>query len=288
MEIYKIISASLMIIIFCASCSITQEGKGYNLIMKNEYAKGLPYIEKSALAGSKGAAITAGWIYMQNHQVKRDITKAKYYYDMYLHMPAEANDQLYTTRANMLHAYLMLHDDDTSNDSEASLIFRSDNNMDEPFALSILGYIYAFGVGESKNITIAKMLYERAIKYDKSIMSLNDYAWLLSTHPDPNFRDPKLAFDLMQKVLKKKNALISPTILDTLAAVYAENNMFKDAVDTQIIAINKLDEYAKKDEIDKMRSYFDCRLLSYKKGRAWHLEKNFAPFHDGQAVKCDF
>ncbi|MDO9177210.1 MAG: hypothetical protein Q7U16_02610 [Agitococcus sp.] len=288
MEIYKTIFACLMIIIFFASCTITQEGKGYNLIMKNEYAKALPYFEKSALAGSKEAAITAGWIYMQNHQVKRDITKAKYYYDMYLRMPAEANEQLYTTRANMLHAYLMLHDDDTSNDSEASAIFRSDNNMNDPFVLSILANIYAFGVGESKNIATAKMLYERAIKYDKSIMSLNDYAWLLSTHPDPNCRDAKLALELMQKVRQKKNPLISPSILDTLAAVYAENNMFKDAVDTQIIAINKLDEYAKKDDIDKIRLDFDCRLLSYKKGRAWHLEKNFAPFHDGQAVKCDF
>ncbi len=94
--------------------------------------------------------------------------------------------------------------------------------------------------------------------------ALNKYAWLLATCPDEKYRDGKKAFFFAQKAIRFSSI---PENLDTLAAVYAEQFKFPDAIVTQEKAINLID-----DGNNEMMMDFKKRLQSYKNGKAWRTE----------------
>jgi len=91
--------------------------------------------------------------------------------------------------------------------------------------------------------------YENAIKdYENAINiqplnyeSYNNLAWILSTCPDDKYRDGTrailMANKALQIVLNSDNKDLLPIAYSTLAAAYAENNIFKNAIEYQSKAI---------------------------------------------------
>lgn len=70
--------------------------------------------------------------------------------------------------------------------------------------------------------------YRRALEIDgEDVETLNDLAWLLSTHAEPTYRDGREAVRLSEKALGITGP--DPNILDTLAAAYAESGRFAEA-----------------------------------------------------------
>ena len=61
--------------------------------------------------------------------------------------------------------------------------------------------------------------------------ALNRSAWILATHPDPRVRDPREAIRLAERASELTGGRL-PTILDTLAAAYAADGRFDQAVET--------------------------------------------------------
>ena len=59
---------------------------------------------------------------------------------------------------------------------------------------------------------------------------LESLAWILATAPDASVRDGRAAVDLAQRAAQLSGETPPPTVLDTLAAAYAENGQFADAV----------------------------------------------------------
>ena len=57
----------------------------------------------------------------------------------------------------------------------------------------------------------------------------NNLAWVLSTHPDESIRNGKEAIRLITKAVDERPANAF-TLLDTLAAAYAEDKQFEKAV----------------------------------------------------------
>ena len=57
---------------------------------------------------------------------------------------------------------------------------------------------------------------------------LNNFAWVLATSPDDEFRDGKRAVELATKAAEQTN-YETPHILSTLAAAYAETGDFENA-----------------------------------------------------------
>jgi TPR repeat protein len=78
----------------------------------------------------------------------------------------------------------------------------------------------------------------------------NDRVWVLATCAEPSQRDPKQALALAQPMIKQR-ATLSSGHLDTIAAVYAANGDFTQAVRFQQLAIKRLEPDV--DEPDRER-----------------------------------
>jgi tetratricopeptide (TPR) repeat protein len=60
------------------------------------------------------------------------------------------------------------------------------------------------------------------------VTPVNNLAWLLATHPDPDVREPRAAIDLVEG-LRRPGERLDPDQLDTLAAAYAAAGRFEEA-----------------------------------------------------------
>ena len=95
---------------------------------------------------------------------------------------------------------------------------------------------------------------------------LNDLAWILSVHPDPNIRNP---IEALQRARRAANLTShqDASVLDTLAAAYAANGRFEQAVETAQKAIELAQDQDAYDLEESIRE----RLGSYKENRPFHL-----------------
>ena len=131
-------------------------------------------------------------------------------------------------------------------------------NPDDPLVYSNRGSIYA-----------EKGQYHRAIAdYDNAIRLKPDYAnaynalaWLLATAPMTTARNGARAVELALRAVSLDNAA---GIRDTLAAAYAEEGRFADAVREQGRAI----EMARQEKINDLTDWQD-RLHLYERGQPY-------------------
>ena len=108
--------------------------------------------------------------------------------------------------------------------------------------------------------------YTTAIRLDpKSPAGHNNLAWLRATCPNPKWRDGKKAVELAKKACELSGWKAWHE-LNTLAAAYAENGDFNEAVEWQRKAIELGTE--DKDSLDKARQ----RLKLYEKGKPHRRE----------------
>jgi tetratricopeptide (TPR) repeat protein len=121
---------------------------------------------------------------------------------------------------------------------------------------------------------------EKAFKLNPSnITVLNDYAWLLATCSDKQYRNGEKSVQLAEKVVKI--CRIENT-LDTLAAAYAEAGRFEDAIGIQEESIEK----QKKAKGSIFLSNSERRLKSYKDKNAWTDYSKETSLVDVDSVEC--
>jgi len=105
--------------------------------------------------------------------------------------------------------------------------------------------------------------FNKAVELDPTdVLAHNSFAWFLATCTDSRYRDGQQAVKLAEKALGLKKSVY---FFDTLAAAYAEDNRFDDAVKTQEKAIKLLE----KEGIAEELSEFKKHLGSYKAGKPW-------------------
>ena len=93
---------------------------------------------------------------------------------------------------------------------------------------------------------------------------LNNLAWILATHEDPELRNGAEAIGLAERACELKNYK-APALLDTLAAAYAEAGQFGKAVETAEKAI----ELARAAKSEKLAQDIQSRLNLYKSKRPY-------------------
>jgi len=93
---------------------------------------------------------------------------------------------------------------------------------------------------------------------------VNNLAWLLATHKETKFRNPKEAVRLAHQACKLTN-YENPTTLDTLAAAYAIDNKFHQAIQTAEKALELAEVTRQKKLTERIRN----RLRLYKAGRPY-------------------
>jgi tetratricopeptide (TPR) repeat protein len=81
-------------------------------------------------------------------------------------------------------------------------------------------------------VAAAEAQLQRVIELDPlHVTAINNLAWLLATSLEPSLRDGPKAVKLARQAVQLSNGL-SPQIVDTLAAAYAEAGQFPEAVQT--------------------------------------------------------
>jgi tetratricopeptide (TPR) repeat protein len=108
----------------------------------------------------------------------------------------------------------------------------------------------------------AKHAYEDALKdyasaqqFDpNNIRAFNDAAWLLATCPDALVRNPKLAVQLAEQADALSDVPVG-NFLDTLAAAYAADGRFEDAVEAAEHALKVMPEDEKPPTAARLEKY---------------------------------
>jgi Tfp pilus assembly protein PilF len=102
--------------------------------------------------------------------------------------------------------------------------------------------------------------YNEALRLEPDgFFSLNNLAWLRATHSQAEFRNPKQAVRLAERA-SKLTGYKNPTVLDTLAAAYAADGNFPQAIATAEKAVKLADSLGQKDLSQEIHD----RLLLYK------------------------
>jgi serine/threonine-protein kinase len=91
--------------------------------------------------------------------------------------------------------------------------------------------MYVHGLGVEKGYAEALKWYRKAADQGNA-QGENGVAWLMATCSDASLRNGRIAVEQAQKAVAATNRK-DPNVLDTLAAAYAENGQFDQAVRTQ-------------------------------------------------------
>jgi tetratricopeptide (TPR) repeat protein len=110
----------------------------------------------------------------------------------------------------------------------------------------------------------AAALYGEALKIDVDYVDAqNNLAWLLATHADEEIRDEKKAVRYAEMAVSTAGNV--PSLLDTLAAAYAADGRFDDAVKSAKKAI----EVATVQAQPQLARNIELRLRLYKAGQPY-------------------
>jgi tetratricopeptide (TPR) repeat protein len=116
--------------------------------------------------------------------------------------------------------------------ADYSEAIRIDPQFGAPYAQRGWAFLHKKAYGKAKSD------FAQAIKLDEaSDRAHNGMAWLLATCPEEKLRDGKKAVELANKALRLARGN-DPNVMDTLAAAYAENRQFDEAVKWQQKAID--------------------------------------------------
>ncbi|PYL52295.1 MAG: hypothetical protein DMF29_11135 [Verrucomicrobia bacterium] len=108
--------------------------------------------------------------------------------------------------------------------------------------------------------------YEAALKSDpSSVLVKNNLAWLLATSADPSVRNGPRAVELAEQAVRVTDGY-DPVSLHTLAAAYAENGQFAQAVAAAQDALNLAEERGLTPLAESLRG----KIVLYKAGSTYH------------------
>lgn len=153
-----------------------------------------------------------------------------------------------------------------NNVSHAIEMLANAANQNHPRANNLLGEYYRLGTHVPENQVRAIDYYERAME-GGSLAARNNLAWLLATCTDAEVRDGARAVALIRPI-----ALLYGNWqhLDTLAAAYAEQGHFADAVKAQREALDEIELDDAEDDSSVSTSEMLLRLEQFKTGTPFH------------------
>lgn len=136
------------------------------------------------------------------------------------------------------------------------------------YASAQLYYSLAVTLAQAKRVQEAIRVLRDGIEEVGDTPQLNEYiAWLLATSPDPTVRDGREALRFAKRAADSKMGA-DPSSLDTLAASYAEQGRFAEAV----AAAEKALELAREQAREDLAGAIEQRLSLYRAGRPYREE----------------
>lgn len=153
----------------------------------------------------------------------------------------------------------------------------------KPESMSTLGTFYFEGAGGLARDCRRAAEWQARAEEAGSRGARNDLVWTWATCPQRDQRDPAKALDLAQHLIKQQDEL-GASELDTVAAAFAANGQFEQAVDFQQKAIDSINaEFEDKKARTNTLKRMQARLAGYKKGRDYVQDYNtFAEMRAGR------
>lgn len=109
-------------------------------------------------------------------------------------------------------------------------------NLGDPIAMDAVGGIYSSGIaGEKRSCAKAMEWFERSAASGYGLAA-NNLAYLFVTCDDKKLRDPEKAESILRLMFANNPSLIA--VLDTYAALLAEQGSFKQAATTEQVVID--------------------------------------------------
>ncbi|MEW4488435.1 tetratricopeptide repeat protein [Thalassoglobus sp. JC818] len=143
---------------------------------------------------------------------------------------------------------------------EAVIAFNGAINADPHFLEAVLNRAYA--LKSLEQFDLAQKDYELALTVDnESAAAQNDFAWMLATCSDSNFRKPKRAIELALAA-NRSTEYRDPGFIDTLAAAYAADGQFEKAIQTCETAIELVED---EEELEELKT----RIQSYRESQPY-------------------
>lgn len=258
-----------LVLLGLSGCA-TNMGKGLELLDAHQHAEALKYFEYDAELGYRVPAIIASELYISDYQIPRDIEKSKYYLNKALTADYGRYDQLFDYYLPLIKAYQILADANQPDKSQAIEMLTYSKYEEYSWPLMTLAHCYLVGYGVEQDVAKAKELYNEGVRQRLSDGYLLAYAWWLATFPDASFRDPEYALKYALKAEQDEDLQKYPGLYDTLAAVYAINGDFANAVLTQQTALRMLREsIAQHEYMRKLEPGYLARLAYYESGKPW-------------------
>lgn len=161
--------------------------------------------------------------------------------------------------------------------SNLALVLQNQNRFQEAVSLNLKALElepnnpdtwYNLGVCQQAvdNIPGALISYRQVLQFDpNSVTALNNLAWILAASPDDHIRKPAEAVLLADK-LERLSHPENSDILDTLAAAYASDRQFKQAIETAQKAIDLANAAGQKEKAGDISR----RLQYYKTEKPWY------------------
>lgn len=255
-------------------------------------ARALDWLTQAAQAGATDAMTAAGFMAESGELGAPDPVRARAYFEQ----AAQAGSALGQTKL----AHMLLSGTGGGADTARAFeLFRAAAEQDFGPACAGLAYLYEAGIGVTRDDAQAAYWLHRAAEagdVDAQLTlaaramakpdgqadasrwlaaaaaagdrrAMNDYAWLLATHPEPTARDGRRAVLLAQRALALER---SSTVLDTLAAAQAETGAFEAAVSTQEAALAAAAEEPMSDtERAQLLAELRTHLAAFRSGRPW-------------------
>ncbi len=231
-----------------------------NLTSKN-YSKAAKWFRKAAIQDHAPSQHSLGVLYFNGHGVVQNYSEAIKWY-------LKAAEQNYSEAQHSLGRMYHRGTGVSQDFKKARKSYLKAAEQGHLSAQLRLAMMYDAGEGMPHNYQEAYRWYIKVAEKE-FVYGLNGLAWLLATCPDDTIRDGDKAVEYAERALLQEN---SSTILDTLAAAYAEAGRFEEAIETQLKAIDIF-----RDEDIPIEECF-IRLNSYKNNKPWReVAKKIAP-----------
>lgn len=213
----------------------------------------LAQIELNASHGDADAQFLLGLMHLAGRYVPQDVTLG---FDWIERAALQQHSKAQQALADLAYEGKLIPRDL----AKAEKWYKTMSEQGDKWAHFRLGFIYsAGGNGVVRNCGKAIEQFNAA----GNPVALGNVAWILATCPEAEYRDGKRAVTLSLKLLETNQQ--DPTVLDNLAAAYAESGDFSSAINTQEKAIDALKNQPEVATVEE----FIKRLDQYKDNKAY-------------------
>ncbi len=122
------------------------------------------------------------------------------------------------------------------------------------------------------DFTLANEYFKMLQLYPRDELLLSDFAWLLATSPEPRLRNGQKAVEFAQQAVNVSGGT-KPAVLGTLAAAYAEQGRFAEAVETA----NQAADLAMQQHNEPLANAIRAKIEFYKVGTPYRERRSPPP-----------